>query len=479
MNAHTRQFLTGCLALTVSLLAWAPAAFAQNSQPVQGAEYTSAPVSAQVFAQQELDQMLAPVALYPDSLLTQILMASTYPLEVVQAARWSRANPGFQGDQAVRAVEQQNWDPSVKSLVAFPKILELMDANLDWTERLGNAFLSQESQVWETVQNFRQRADTAGNLQSNDQLLVQRDGPTYVIESPRPDIVYVPYYDPLVVYGDWWWPGYAPMRWDPWLGYYARPGFGLGYYWGGGSGVYVGFGFFFGGIDWHQRHVNVINHNSFYYRNVNRRPAPGNTWQHDPDHRRGVPYRNPALRQQFNRPQPAPATPTSPDTRREFRGYTSGSGPRIEQGDRGQPRPNVSGQEGRGTTQGAQGAGSSPTGPRPPVASSERTATKYPAAQSSVGRPYLDQRPQALEGVGHGQDARNASARGQASFPRPPVVVQPRQPATSSPQPAPQPQRAAPAPVQRTAPAPAQQHAPQQQTTHPGNAPQPRGQQQK
>ena len=456
MKVHARQFLTGCLALFASLFAFLPAAFAQDSQPVQGVQ------SAPAFTQQELDQMLAPIALYPDSLLTQILMASTYPLEVVQAARWSRANPGFTGDQAVRAVEQQNWDPSVKSLVAFPQVLELMDGMLDWTERLGNAFLSQEPQVWDTVQNLRQRADAAGNLQSNDQLRVEQNGPTYVIESPRPDVIYVPYYDPLVVYGDWWWPGYAPMRWSPWPGYYARPGFGRGYYWG--TGISVGFGFFFGGIDWRLRHVNVINHNSFYYRNVNRRPS-GNGWQHDPDHRRGVPYRNQALRQQFNRTQ------ATPDTRREYRGWERNSGTRTERDDRGQPRPNP---QGANAVQGS----ANPAVPRPSFVPGSRPVPNYPAAQGGVARPRAEQRPQALEGVGHGQDTRNASTRGQASFPaRPPAAVQHRQPATNNPQPSPQRQRSAPAPAQQ--PAQQEHQRQQQQAPNPNNAPRQRGEQQR
>ena len=437
MKARTSPFLIGCVGLFVALFASIPAAFAQNRQQVQNAPE---------FRQQELDQMLAPIALYPDSLLTQILMASTYPLEVVQAARWSRANPGLSGDQAVRAVEQQNWDPSVQSLVAFPHVLQLLDTNLGWTERLGNAFLSQQSQVWDTVQFLRQRADTAGNLDSNDDFRVAREGPIYVIESPRPDVIYVPYYDPLIVYGDWWWPGYAPLRWSPWPGYYARPGYSHGYYWG--SGISVGFGFFFGGIDWRQRHVNVINHNSFYYRNVNRVPSPGNGWQHDPIHRRGVPYRHPILRQQFNG---TPGAATTADARRDFRGRTPNADPRSEQGDRKSPRPPAAPV--------APGSANVAT-PNPPPSTGREThpAPGDHAGQPRVVRPRAEQQPQALEGASRGQDARNASARGQASSqPRPPVAAMPpRQYPTNNPQ-----------PVQRVQPPsqPQQQPQPQPQRT--------------
>lgn len=270
----------------------------------------------QVFAPQELDQILAPIALYPDSLLSQILMASTYPIEVVQAARWSRANPGLRGDAAVRAVEQQSWDPSVKSLVAFPQVLSMMDEKLDWMERLGDAFLSQQRQVMDAVQELRQKAQAAGNLQSNEIVHVQPQGQTIVIEQANPQVVYVPYYDPTVIYGPWWYPAYPPVYWGPWPGYYARSGFSSGFFWG--SGITIGTGFYFGAFDWPHRHVEVVNVNNFYYQPPARAPygaAPGG-WYHDPAHRRGVPYRDPVLRHEFVRPGPG----GRPEALRDFRG---------------------------------------------------------------------------------------------------------------------------------------------------------------
>ncbi|MCY7389205.1 MAG: DUF3300 domain-containing protein [Burkholderiales bacterium] len=465
MKVRVRQSVAGCLAILASLTVSAPAVFAQDSQTVRVVQNSNTYVSTAVFSQQEFDQMLAPIALYPDSLLTQILMAATYPLEVVQAARWSRGNPNLRGDQAVRAVARERWDPSVKSLVAFPQVLELMDESLDWTERLGDAFLSQEAQIWDTVQSLRQRADSAGNLQSNDQLRIEQDGPVYVIESARPDVIYIPYYDPLVVYGDWWWPGYAPMRWSPWSGYYARPGYARSYYWG--NGIRVGSGFFFGGINWRQRHVNVINYNSFYYRNVNRRPNPDNRWQHDPDHRRGVPYRNPALREQFNRPS------GHSDTRSDFRGRSPNTpnrvnnAPRGDRGDRGDRRG-----EPRPVQQGSNVLVPPVINatPRPAFSPSAvpNPVPNAPSTRDNNRRPLGEQSPQALEGVARGDDTRNASSRGQASAPRPSVVMpqrpagnppppvqsqmqpQPRPPA--QPQPQPQAQRNVPPPVQQAAP---------------------------
>ena len=254
------------------------------------------------FSQQELDQMLAPIALYPDPLLSQVFMAATYPLEVVQAARWSRANPDFKGDDAVRSVEQQAWDPSVKSLVAFPQLLAMMDENIGWMERLGNAFLGQQVQVSQSVQNLRQKASASGNLASNEQQRVQQQDGYIVVEPANPQVIYVPYYNPTVVYGPWWWPGYPPVYWRAPVGYYVRPGVFSGFYWG--PGIVISSGFFFGGFDWHRHTTYVVNVNPYYYR-YGRPPgvvyAPG-AWQHDVAHRRGVAYRDEAVRRQYSHP---------------------------------------------------------------------------------------------------------------------------------------------------------------------------------
>src|SRR5262245_24062244 len=166
----------------------------------QAPSYAPAPVQAptRAFTQAELDQMLAPIALYPDALLSQVLMAATYPIEVVEAARWTRANPGLRGDAAVRAVENQDWDPSVKSLVAFPQLLQRMDEQLQWTQSLGEAFLGQEPLVMDTVQQLRHRAYRAGNLRTGEQIRVYEQGPVIYVEPAQPQYVYVPYYDPMV-----------------------------------------------------------------------------------------------------------------------------------------------------------------------------------------------------------------------------------------------------------------------------------------
>jgi hypothetical protein len=257
------------------------------------------------YSQAELDQMLAPIALYPDALLSQVLMASTYPLDVVEAARWARANPGLQGDEAVAAVVDEDWDPSVKSLVAFPNLLARMDEKLDWTKDLGDAFLAHETQVMDAVQQLRQRARATGQLAPDERQRVVEDGRSIVIEPADPQVVYVPCYDPWVVYGPWWWSAYPPVAWAPCPGSYAyRPGF----WWGVGIGISTNF--FFGGVDWHHRHVKVVHVNNFFVRPLHSRvirPLHVGKWQHDGWHRRGVERRQVERRGEFRAQSMPPA----------------------------------------------------------------------------------------------------------------------------------------------------------------------------
>jgi hypothetical protein len=253
----------------------------------------AAPARAEL-QQAELDQMLAPIALYPDPLLSQVLMAATYPLEVVEAARWSRAHPGLPGDEAVRAAAGEDWDPSVKSLLAFPQLLTRMDEQLDWTRQLGEAFLAQEREVMDAVQRLRRAAQAQGHLVPDERMRVADDGGAVAIDYANPRVVYVPYYDPWVVYGTWWWPAYPPVVWAPWPGYVvARSGF----WWGAGIGLSVGF--FYGGVSWPHHHVHVVHAHSHYLRPHPHahgyRPAQVGKWQHDPAHRRGVGYRHPGV----------------------------------------------------------------------------------------------------------------------------------------------------------------------------------------
>src|SRR6266851_10409193 len=181
-----------------------------------------APAQAQsrLYSQLEIDAMLAPIALYPDPLLSQILTGAVYPDQVAQAADWSRRNPGVSGDDAVQMVQDQPWEPSVKGLVAYPDVLARMGESPQWTSDLGNAFLGQQTQTMATVQALRQRAQASGYLRSNGEQNVYQQGPAIVVQPVYPQYVYVRYYDPYVVYGTWWWPAYRPVFWRPWI---ARP----------------------------------------------------------------------------------------------------------------------------------------------------------------------------------------------------------------------------------------------------------------
>ena len=242
------------------------------------------PYGQRAYSQPELDQMLAPIALYPDPLLSQVLMASTYPFEVFDAARWSRNNSYLQGEEAVRAVQGEDWDPSVQSLVAFPQILAQMADNPEWTRQLGEAFLVQQTYVMDTIQQLRGRALSAGSLQSDNQIYVEQQGQAILIQPMLPQYVYVPYYDARVAYGTWWWPAFQPLVWAPWPGYARpyRPGNPAALWWGRPVGLSQGF--FFGNFDWRYRQVRVVN--SYVYRapfTANRNVAPlPQRWQHQP-----------------------------------------------------------------------------------------------------------------------------------------------------------------------------------------------------
>jgi hypothetical protein len=215
------------------------------------------------FDRQALDSMLAPIALYPDALLSHVLMAATYPDEVEEAATWLRARPGLSGDAAVRTSEDQDWEPAVRSLLAFPMVLETLASHMRWTEDVGNAFLSQREEVVDTIQALRRRAYEAGTLRSNEAVRVIATGTGIVIEQASPSTVYVPHYDPRIAYGGWWWPARPPMHWPRWHGYYDPLPRGHHLTWG--PGIHISSGFFFGGFVWPRREVRVVHVHPYYY----------------------------------------------------------------------------------------------------------------------------------------------------------------------------------------------------------------------
>lgn len=211
--------------------------------------------------QQDLDQLLAPIALYPDQLLSQILMAATYPTDIVLADRWLQDNKNLKGDNLAKALEKQNWDPSVKSLINFPDILAMMNKNLEWTQQLGAAFLNQQQDVMNTVQKLRQKAEEAGNLKSTPKQRVKTVNNYIIVEPVYPDEIYIPYYDPYSVYGPWWYPGFPPY--NP---------FGVtGFYFGSGIAIGVAWGYAWGGFNWPNNNFYInLNQNYYYNRFINR-----------------------------------------------------------------------------------------------------------------------------------------------------------------------------------------------------------------
>lgn len=187
--------------------------------------------SGKAFSEAELDQMLAPVALYPDSLVAQILLAATFPDQVAEADTWLKANPDLKGDALNDALDKMKWDLSVKALAPFPQVLAMMVEQTAWTQKLGEAFMAQESDVIAAVQKLRSKAYAAGNLKSSDEQTVVVKGDTVEIAPANPEVVYVPRYDPAVVYGSWWWPSYPPYAYYPvWPG--VAIGLGMFGFWG-------------------------------------------------------------------------------------------------------------------------------------------------------------------------------------------------------------------------------------------------------
>lgn len=288
--------------------------------------------TAPVFRQEELAQMLAPIALYPDPLLVQMMMAATYPLEVVEAARWTNANQNLKGDQLASALEQKGWDPSVKSLVNFPNALTMMDGNLEWTQKLGDAFLAQKDEVMDTIQYLRSRAQTQGNLKTTAEQVVTYNDRAIAIEPTDPQVMYVPVYNPAVAYGSWWYPEYPPYYYNP-LGYVLGSAIAFG------TGLFLGaawWGWAWGGFNWYNNGVYCTPYYPYYpYYNQYYRHAISNDyirghryahetspgsgghreWRHDPSHRRNVAYRGENVRERYGR-----ATRPITDGRNDFSG---------------------------------------------------------------------------------------------------------------------------------------------------------------
>ena len=256
----TLQVLASLLPLSLFLTSWPQSVLAYQDTPATTPAATSQPAYTQQ-TPDELQRLVAPIALYPDSLVAQVLAASTFPEQIVEADRWIQANPNLQDSGLAQAVDQQPWDPSVKALAAFPSVLGNMDKNLSWTSSLGDAYYNQQQDVMAAVQVMRQRAQAAGNLQTTPQQTVATQDSSIVIQPASPDIVYVPAYDPWLIYG-------APIvAWPDWYPYpgiwYDGPylSFGIGF----GIGFFGGFGWGWGhwGFDWRNRYP-FYNHEPYH-----------------------------------------------------------------------------------------------------------------------------------------------------------------------------------------------------------------------
>jgi len=378
----------------VSVVAAVGSAKAQSDdQPLQAAE---------------LDALVAPIALYPDTLLSQVLIASTYPLEVVQADRWINENKNLKGDLLKAAVDKQKWDDSIKALAAAPSVLAMMSGKLDWTEKLGDAVLAQQPDVMDAIQRLRAKAQANNKLQSTKQQAVKvtRDQgkQTIAIEPTNPDTVYVPYYEPAVVYGDWPYPDYPPY----YFGYPSYvPGallatgvaFGAGY----AIGRWASGGNYWGG------NINWNNHNI----NVNRprvNPLGGTNWQHNPAHRQGVRYNNASVQQKFGNNNLRAGS----QNRMDFRGrggqqVLKPGGGQANLGDRGR------GGGGAGAATRPSGGNRAASRPSGTNRAANRPANRPAGGARTASRPAAG-RGGAFGNVQSGRAVSMQSQRGRASF---------------------------------------------------------------
>ncbi len=432
----------GCIALLVGVCAAPVGAVAQTPETPPAAD-APPPLKAE-----EIDQLVAPIALYPDSLLAQTLMASTYPLEVVQAARWAKepANAKLSGTALDTALQQQTWDPSVKSLVSFPQVLTMMNEKLDWTEKLGDAFLAQQSDVMDAVQRLRASAQAAGNLESTKEqnVIVEQAPPpppgappppptattTIIkIEPANPQVVYVPTYNPTVVYGAWPYPAYPPYYYYP-PGYVAATSmlsFGIGMAVGSAMWGGCNWGWGHGDVDINVNHYN--NFNSNVTRNYNRNNVSNNIqsgkWQHDPSHRKGVNYRDASTREKYGK-----GASKDVASREQFRGRAEqgglskgpgGQGGGQRGGDLASRGPSAGTRDRPGGAGGGAGGAQNRPGASGGAGQMDRPgggATRPSQGQASRDRAQASSQqraPGAFEGVNKGSQVRADSSRGHAS----------------------------------------------------------------
>ncbi|RZT36270.1 DUF3300 domain-containing protein [Cupriavidus agavae] len=374
-----------------------------------------------------LDQLLAPVALYPDALLSQVLMASTYPADVAAAAQWSKSNASVSGDAATKAVAGQGWDPSVQSLVAFPSVMDMMGRQPQWVQSVGDAFLAQPDDVMDSVQRLRVQAQQAGTLKTTEQqkVVTQQSGGTTIvqIEPANPQVVYVPSYNPTVVYGAWPYPAYPPAYYPPPPGsvfassVVAGIGFGLGV---------AAVNSLWGGFDWNNHDVN-INVNRYNNVNVNQRLDVNRAnvnWQHNAANRGNVPYNNPNVANRFDaqrqqglatRQQNRPQAGQPGQAGGQRLGQAGGGVQSQRDAARDRAAQSFQGRTGEPIAgHGGQGVNRQP-GQNPRAASADRQRTDQTEARN---RARESNRDNAFRDAGNGERQRQQVARGHDSVQR-------------------------------------------------------------
>jgi len=341
---------------------------------------------------EEIDQLVAPIALYPDSLLAQVLASSTYPLEIVQAARFVEQNKGLKGEKLMQAAKDKDWDPSVKAMLEFPDVLLMMNEKIEWTQKLGDAFLSQQKDVMASAQRLRQKAQESGNLKTTKEqkVIVEEQTKVIIIEPASPQVVYVPTYNPTVVYGTWPYPAYPPYPVYP-PGYVAGAalfsfgvGVAVGAAWSGHGGWGCGWGNNEVDIDVNKTNnftKNNYNNSEKYQKN---QANKNQNWQHNPEHRQGAKYPNQGTAQKYGQQRSGSGAKA---TTSDARGYGQGAG------SRGAGGPQTSDVSRGGQGAGSRGAGGPQT--------------------SDVSRG--GSRESAMGGAGKGGSERASSYRGQES----------------------------------------------------------------
>ena len=382
------SFLMPLTAIAQTPLPQSPPAAQPATQPVSPSQQT--------LTDAQLDALVSPIALYPDALLSEILMASTYPLEIIEADRWVAANKNLKGDTLKAAVDQQSWDDSVRSLVATPDVLDMMSQKLSWTQQLGDAVLAQQPDVMDAVQRLRTKAQANNKLASTTQQSVstqQQNGKQIIVIAPaQPDTIYVPYYDPAVVYGPWPYPAYPPYYWPPPA--YIGAGilatglaFGAGY----ALGRWAAGGYWGGGLNWGGNSINI--NRNVNINNINR--GGGNNWVHNPVHRQGVRYNNASVAAKFGGNGNIAG---GAQNRMDFRGR---SGQQVlNPGAGGGNRPNIGG----GGNQSNIGGNNRPSG------------SNRPSTGSGANRPNVGSGTNRPNPIGGNRPSAGGGARGLGAF---------------------------------------------------------------